>query len=124
MNVHLPHQHHENAETLDFLSSKINDLQDFRTVADMFKNLGDPTRLRIFWVLCHCEECVQNLAAIMGVSSPAISHHLRPLKASGLIESRREGKEVYYRACNTEQTQLLHKMMERVMQITCMTEKT
>ena len=75
--------------------------------------------MRIFWILCHCEECVLNIAALLNMSSPAVSHHLRPLKNSGLITSRREGKEVYYRAADTEQTRLLHDMMEKVMQITC-----
>ena len=88
-------------------------------MADVFKQLGDSTRLRIFWILCHCEECVLNIAALLNMSSPAVSHHLRPLKNSGLITSRREGKEVYYRAADTEQTRLLHDMMEKVMQITC-----
>ena len=60
-----------------------------------------------------------NIAALLNMSSPAVSHHLRPLKNGGLITSRREGKEVYYRAADTEQTRLLHDMMEKVMQITC-----
>ena len=55
--------------------------------------LSDPSRLRIFWLLCHCEECVMNISALVDMSSPAVSHHLRNLKASGLIVSRREGKE-------------------------------
>lgn len=115
----LPHNHHENQIAFNFLCANIDHIEDFRVVSDIFKQLGDPTRLRIFWLLCHCEECVQNIAAIMNMSSPAISHHLRPLKASGLIASRREGKEVYYKAADTKQTQLLHIMMEQVMKISC-----
>ena len=53
------------------------------------------------------------------MSSPAVSHHLRPLKNSGLIVSRREGKEVYYRAADTAQSRLLHQMIEQVMAIAC-----
>ena len=37
----------------------------FETAAEMFKILGDSTRLRIFWLLCHCEECVINLSSLM-----------------------------------------------------------
>ena len=44
---------------------------------------------------------------------------LRLLRSSGLIVSRREGKEVYYHAADTEQSQLLHQMIERVMEISC-----
>ena len=66
---------------------------NFQIVADIFKQVGDPTRVRIFWLLCHCEECVQNISALMEMSSPAVSHHLRGLKDNGLIVSRRVGKE-------------------------------
>ena len=113
--MNLPHNHNEDATACQFLQEKIGD----KAVADVFKQLGDSTQLRIFWILCHCEECVLNIAALLNMSSPAVSHHLRPLKNSGLITSRREGKEVYYRAADTEQTRLLHDMMEKVMQITC-----
>ena len=92
---------------------------DFQTVADILKQLGDGSRIRIFWLLCHCEECVINLSSIVGMSSPAVSHHLRQLKNSGLIVSRREGKEVYYRAADTEQAQLLHHMIEKMVEIAC-----
>ena len=92
---------------------------DFQAIADVFRQLGDPTRVRIFWLLCHCEECVVNISAMMDMSSPAVSHHLRPLRNSGLIVSRREGKEVYYRAADTAQSRLLHQMIEQVMAIAC-----
>ena len=52
-------------------------------------------------------------------SSPAVSHHLRVLRGCHLIVSRREGKEVYYRAADNPQAQLLHKTMEQVMAIAC-----
>ena len=94
-------------------------VENLQTVADIFKQLGDGSRIRIFWLLCHCEPCVVNISAMMDMSSPAVSHHLRALKSSGLILSRREGKEVYYRAANTAQAQLLHQMIERVMEIAC-----
>ena len=89
-------------------------VDDFQTVADIFKQLGDGSRIRIFWLLCHCEECVINLSSMVEMSSPAVSHHLKQLKAGGLIVSRREGKEVYYKAAETEQAQLLHHMIEAI----------
>ena len=83
------------------------------------KQLGDPSRLQIFWLLCHCEECVVNIAALVGMTSPAVSHHLRLLKASGLITSRRDGKEMYYKAAETELAQMLHHTVEKLGRITC-----
>ncbi|WP_072524322.1 ArsR/SmtB family transcription factor [Clostridium sp. Marseille-P3244] len=88
-------------------------------VSDALKQLGDPSRLRIFWLLCHCEECVLNIASLVNMSSPAVSHHLRLLKSSGLIVSRRDGKEMYYRTADTELAQVLHHMIEKLGRITC-----
>ena len=97
----------------------LHQAERFETVAELFKQLGDTTRLRIFWLLCHTEQCVINISALMEMSSPAVSHHLRALRGCNLIVSRREGKEVYYRAADNFQTQLLHKAMERVLAIAC-----
>ena len=112
----LPHDHGQPIEQkLEGLPSP----EGFQMVADLYKQLGDPTRLRIFWLLCHCEECVINISSLVGMNSPAVSHHLKQLKAGGLIVSRREGKEVYYKAADTRQVQLLHGMIEALMAITC-----
>ena len=53
------------------------------------------------------------------MSSPAVSHHLRQLRTAGLIESRRDGKEVFYRAAATETARLLHRVIEQTMRIVC-----
>lgn len=112
----LPHDHGQPPEpTL----AAMPDTESFQTIAELLKQLGDSSRIRIFWLLCHCEECVINLSAMMKMSSPAISHHLKQLKSSGLIVSRRSGKEVYYRAADTQQAQRLHRMIETLLQINC-----
>ena len=114
----LPH-HHGEERLPQAMHAQLEKTGDFQAIADVFRQLGDPTRVRIFWLLCHCEECVVNISAMMDISSPAVSHHLRPLRNSGLIVSRREGKEVYYRAADTAQSRLLHQMIEQVMAIAC-----
>ncbi len=116
--IHLPHQHGEGEETA-IIQAQLGRIDQFQTVTEVFRQLGDTTRLRVFWLLCHCEECVVNISALLEMSSPAVSHHLRPLKSSGLIVSRRDGKEVYYKAADTPQSRLLHQMIEQVMEITC-----
>ena len=117
MSTHsLPHDHGQPFEQeLEHMPST----EDFGTVAAIFKQLGDGSRLRIFWLLCHCEECVVNLSAMVKMSSPAVSHHLKQLKAPGLIVSRREGKEVYYKAADTEQAQNFHHIIEWLVKIVC-----
>ena len=114
----LPHHHTEESEN-SRIQEQLSNIDNFQTVAEVFKQLGDTTRIRIFFLLCHCEECVINISALLDMSSPAVSLHLRPLRNSGLIVSRREGKEVYYRAADTPQSQLLHQMIEQVMEIAC-----
>jgi len=115
--VRLPHHHGE--EDISVLQEQLGCIDHFQLVSDVFRQLGDTTRIRIFWLLCHCEECVINISAILEMSSPAVSHHLRLLKRTGLITCRRRGKEMYYRAADTEQSRLLHQMIEQIMEITC-----
>lgn len=114
----LPHRHGE-GQTEEYLREQLDRPETFQNVADTFRLLDDTSRVRIFWLLCHCEECVIDISAMVDMSSPAVSHHLRQLKANGLIVSRREGKEVYYRAADTEESQLLHQAIEQIMEISC-----
>lgn len=65
-------------------------------LSEIFKVLGDETRTKILYLLAHQELCVCDLATLLGTSLPAISHHLRLLKALRLVKYRREGKMVYY----------------------------
>ncbi len=119
MAIHnLPHENDGHAER-SAIQKQVTKTEDFQAIAEVFKQLGDPTRVRIFWILCHQEECVADIADMLTMSSPAVSHHLRPLRNSGLIVSRRDGKEVYYKAADTEQARLLHTMIEQVMEIAC-----
>lgn len=112
----LPHNH---GQTMERHFDHMPKTEEFGVVSEIFKLLGDSTRIRIFWLLCHCEECVTNLSAMMDMTSPAVSHHLKLLRANNLIVSRRDGKEVYYRAADTEQVEMLHKMIEKMVRISC-----
>ena len=120
--MELPHRHGNNEE-LSRLEHCMQEAESFQAVAGLCRLLSDANRVRIFWLLCHCEECVVNLAALVGMSSPAASHHLRQLKDSGLVVSRRIGKEVYYRAADTEVAGLLHQVIERTVEVTCPREE-
>lgn len=121
-NLELLHHHHgecDHDHTIEYIYGQLQKVSHFNAVAELLKNFSDPTRARIFWLLSHQEECVNNIAALMDMSSPAISHHLRSLSQCGLIVSRRDGKEVYYKAADTEICDLLHKGIERIMEISC-----
>ncbi len=84
----LPHCHGE-GQREEYLRDQLGRPDTFQNVADTFRLLDDTSRVRIFWLLCHCEECVINISAMVDMTSPAVSHHLRQLKAGGLIVSRR-----------------------------------
>lgn len=112
----LPHDHGGDVE---HVVEHMPRTEAFQIVSDIFKLMDDNSRIRIFWLLCHCEECVINISALVDMSSPAVSHHLRQLKNGGLIVSRREGKEVYYKAADTAQARLLHHVIEELVEITC-----
>ena len=87
----LPHDHHGDASLEAHLIETLHAAGDFSMAANVFKQWSDSSRLRIFLLLCHCEQCVVNISSMVEMSSPAVSHHLRQLRLSGLIESRRVG---------------------------------
>jgi len=95
---------------LDFCDVKITDLARVRRaradmkpagavhhLADVFRALGDPNRLRLVHALAWQELCVCDLAATLGMSQSAVSHSLRALRQLRLVRSRREAKSTYYR---------------------------
>jgi ArsR family transcriptional regulator len=68
------------------------------SLAEIFKALGDPTRLKIIRLLCSKEPmlCVGALAHELGISQPAVSQHLRILKNAGILRAHRLGLHVHY----------------------------
>jgi len=66
-------------------------------VAELFSAFSDTSRVRLLSALVERELNVGTLAALISLSESAVSHHLRSLRQVGLVNTRREGKEVYYR---------------------------
>jgi len=66
-------------------------------VAELFRSFSDTSRVRILSVLIEREVNVGSLATLVGISESAISHHLRSLRQLGLVQTRRDGKEIFYR---------------------------
>ncbi|HXG88309.1 MAG TPA: metalloregulator ArsR/SmtB family transcription factor [Vicinamibacterales bacterium] len=69
---------------------------DVTDLAETFRALGDPTRVRMLDALSHGELCVCDLAAIVGLSESAVSHQLRLLRNLRLVRPRRDGRMVFY----------------------------
>ena len=83
-------------------------------VADVFKLLGDPTRVRLLDALSHGERCVCDLAALVGTSESAISHQLRLLRSARLVRVRRVGRMAYYSLDDHHVIGLLHDARKHV----------
>lgn len=114
--ISLPHDH---GGHIAHIMEHSPTTEEFADISLLLRQLGDGSRLRLFWILCHCEECVINLSALMEMSSPAVSHHLKQLRSSNLIVSRRDGKEVYYRAADNARARLLHRLIEQLIEHIC-----
>jgi len=69
---------------------------DLESLAEIFKALADPTRVKILRALSIAELCVCDIAAVVGQSQSAISHQLRYLRMSRLVKYRKDGKMAYY----------------------------
>ena len=76
-------------------------------VADLFRTLADPTRLRILALLGEGEACVHVICARLGMGQSAVSHQLRLLRAFHLVRHRRVGREIYYAMDDEHVAQLI-----------------
>lgn len=83
-------------DILKAVQSRLTGETILHKMAEMFKVMNDPTRLRIINALLLSEMCVCDIAALMEMTQPSISHHLKVMRQSELIKYRRDGKIVYY----------------------------
>ncbi|MBU0673591.1 MAG: metalloregulator ArsR/SmtB family transcription factor [Proteobacteria bacterium] len=80
---------------------------EYEKLANLFKVMGDPTRLRILFALSGEEMCVCDLAAYLDISESAVSHQLRNLRQHFLVTNRRQGPILYYRLNDDHINQLI-----------------
>jgi ArsR family transcriptional regulator len=102
-------QYCPNCQEKDRLREK---LLEVAGLSELFRVLGDETRTKIIYLLSEEELCVCDLAELLEMSLPAISHHLRLLKAMRLVRYRREGKQVYYTLDDHHIVNLIHEAQE------------
>ena len=69
---------------------------EYAHAAEIYRALGDPTRVKIIDELLHQELCTSDLAEIIGLSEPAVSQHLRLLRTQRVVTSHRHGQRVFY----------------------------
>ena len=85
-----------NYEKVEAVKNELPSTQEIADLSEIFKVLGDPTRLKIVLALAKEELCVCDLATLVNLSVSAISHQLRLLRNLRLVKYRKSGKMVYY----------------------------
>ena len=83
-------------------------------LAETFKSMADPTRVRILHALSHAELCVGDLAAVLGMTESAVSHQLRTLRGLRIVRARRDGKLIYYTLDDEHVTRIFHSTLEHL----------
>jgi DNA-binding transcriptional ArsR family regulator len=91
-------------------------IHEFEQLADRFKLLGEPARLRILICLCAGERNVQELCEQTGLLQANVSKHLQLLKAMGIVACRREGIFRYYRLIDTALMSVCRSLQEELAQ--------
>ena len=91
--------------------------EELELTAAIFQILADPTRLHIVDALSREELCVADLATVVGSSESAVSHHLRQLRLSRLVRTRRDGRMIYYRLDDGHVATLIGIGLEHVREI-------
>jgi DNA-binding transcriptional ArsR family regulator len=88
--------------------------RNLTAAAEIFKALGDVTRLRILDVLAQGEKNVHDISAALGMTQSAISHQLSTLKMLRIVKARREGKSTFYSIDDGHVKQLFDQCVEHV----------
>ena len=83
-------------------------------LAETFKALSDPSRVRIVSLLAEAELCVCDLAAALDMSQSAVSHQLRTLRDLHLVRWRREGRQIFYALDDEHVTDLFQRGLDHV----------
>jgi DNA-binding transcriptional ArsR family regulator len=83
-------------------------------LAELFKVFGDTTRIKILYALFEAELCVCDIAQLLGLTQPAVSHQLRVLKNNKLVKYRREGKSIFYSLADDHVRRIIGQGMEHI----------
>ena len=106
--------HNVDSGALAGVKARLLSIPSVQAVAEVFKLLGDPTRVRLVDALSHGERCVCDLASLVGLSESAVSHQLRLLRAARLVRVRRSGRMAYYSLDDHHVIGLLHDTRKHV----------
>lgn len=101
-------------DDVKLVKEKMVDDKTFSLLSEIFKALGDSTRIKILYTLSIKELCVCDISETLGMNQSAISHQLRVLRNLKLVKYRREGKSVYYSLDDSHIVHLFNEGLEHV----------
>lgn len=104
------------SDVVEEVETQMQDEDLLMRVADLFKLFSDSTRVRIMSALRIREMCVCDLACVLNMTKSAISHQLRSLRQSHLVQYRKSGKIVYYRLADDHVSAIIDCAIEHVME--------
>ena len=103
-----------NEKTVQNVMKNMPDEETLYDLAELYKVFGDCTRIRILYALFEAEMCVCDIAALLNMTTSAISHQLRTLSRSRLVKYRREGKSVFYSLADDHVRTIIGQGMEHI----------
>jgi len=103
-----------NQEKVDAVKKRLLAEDVLTTLAETFKVLGDPTRVKIIYALSLEELCVCDIASLLGTTKSAISHQLRILRNMKVVSFRKDGKIAYYSLNDTHIKNLFSEALKHV----------
>lgn len=101
-------------DTVNAVKEKLEDVETYLSLAELYKMFADGTRIRILHALEQGEMCVCDLAVLLGITKSAVSHQLKALRLSNLVKFRRQGQIVFYSLADEHVKQIIDMGLEHI----------
>ena len=109
-------ENHDHEEALAYVKGEMPSDETLCDLADLFKVVGDTTRVKILSSLFESELCVYEIARLLGMEQSAISHQLQILRREKLVGTRREGKTVFYFLADDHVATIINNGLEHILE--------
>lgn len=105
---------HKHNDVVEVVRSKLADADTINELANVYKALGNTTRIKILHCLLISELCVCDITEVLEMTTSAVSHQLKILKDLKLVKNRRDGKVIYYSLYDNHIEKLLIQSFEHI----------
>ena len=105
---------HAHKDIVDKVIKLMPEEETLYDLAELYKVFGDSTRIKILYVLFEAEMCVCDIAALLTMTTSAISHQLKILKQADLIKSRRDGRTIFYSLADEHVRTIISQGMDHI----------